>query len=513
MTNSLSIRPNRPTPTSLGEIADQFARRTQGDLIGKTVTGVTLDSRDVRVGDLYVGMPGANQHGASFSQQAADLGAVAIFTDEAGALLLEHIDLPILVTDEHPRNILGALSKLIYPDDNKANFFGITGTNGKTSVIYALAALLEAAGHTVGLSSTAERRIGEQVIESRLTTPEASEMHGLVSRMREEHVNDVLIEVSAQALVRHRLDGIRFDVAAFNNFSQDHLDEFASMDQYFEAKQALFTPEFADRGVVVVDSPEGVRVVKESKIPVTRLATEFGHEADWHMAVTRNTLDGVSFVLQGPDNQYFRGSVPLFGKFMAENVALALVMLHEAGISLDEVRAGLKNGRVPLYIPGRLEEMTEGGSGPRFFVDYGHTPGAFQAMLEALGEVTEGKIIFIIGADGDRDQTKRAAMGAIAAQGAAHVIICDYNPRFEDPASIRKQLIDGAKASGGLAELHEIPDQRDAISAAIQLAGPNDVILYAGPGHETTQEVAGEHIEFSARDEVRGALREAGIIA
>ena len=285
------------------------------------------------------------------------------------------------------------------------------------------------------------------------------------------------------------------------------------MQEYFQAKQKLFTPEFAERGVVVVDTLEGVQVAKESQIPVTRLATEFGHEADWHMAVTRNTIDGVSFVLQGPDNQYFRGSVPLFGKFMAENVALALIMIYEAGIPLAEIEQGLENGRVPLYIPGRLEEMTEGKPGPRFFVDYGHTPGAFIAMLDALGEVTEGNIIFIFGADGDRDRTKRAEMGAIAAQGAAHVIICDYNPRFEDPQAIRQQLIQGAVDSGGRAKLHEIADQREAIRAAIQLAGPNDVILYAGPGHETTQEVAGEHIAFSAREEVRGALREAGIIS
>ena len=202
---------------------------------------------------------------------------------------------------------------------------------------------------------------------------------------------------------------------------------------------------------------------------------------------------------------------------MAENAALALIMLHEAGIPLSRVAAGLDRGHIPLYIPGRLEEITDqsteaGKNGPRFFVDYGHTPGSFEAMLDALGEVVEGNIIFVFGADGDRDPSKRAAMGAIAARGASHVVFCDYNPRFEDPDAIRAALIDGAQRSGGRAKLHEVPNPGDAIREAIRLAGKNDVILYAGPGHETTQEVAGEHIPFSARDEVRGALREAGLM-
>src|SRR5690606_32042864 len=154
--------------------------------------------------------------------------------------------------------------------------------------------------------------------------------------------------------------------------------------------------------------------------------TEFGQQADWHLAVTRQTIDAVSFVLQGPEGAHFRGSVPLFGKFMAENAAISLIMLHEAGIPLSQIEAGLNRGRIPVYIPGRLEEMTDSHSeGPRFFVDYGHTPGAFDAMLEALAEVAPGKVIFMFGADGDRDTTKREEMGRIAAAGSDTLIVCD----------------------------------------------------------------------------------------
>lgn len=515
-TGAQSIRPQTPTPFPLRELAAQFGLGTTGTTDDVVLTGVSLDSRDVRPGDLYVGMPGALRHGADFAAQAAGLGAHAILTDEAGATRVHEagVDLPVLISASHPRAILGEVSAAVYGTaEMPAKLFGITGTNGKTSVVYMLAELLRAAGVTPGLSSTAERRVGDEVIPANLTSPEASELHGLLARMRERDVEGVAIEVSAQAVVRHRLDGVHFDVVAFNNFSQDHLDEFGDLESYFAAKLALFAPEHAARGVVVVDSAYGQRLAHESQIPVTRLATEYGQSADWHLAVTTQTLDGVSFVLQGPEGAHFRGSLPVFGRFMAENAALALIMLHEAGIPLAQVAAGLDRGRIPVYIPGRLEEMTPAGSaGPRFFVDYGHTPGSFEAMLDALGEVATGKIIFMFGADGDRDTTKREEMGRIAAAGADTVIICDYHPRSEPPEAIRAQLLAGAR-SAGHAEVYEEGDPRRAVRLAISLAEPGDVILYAGPGHEDHQEVAGQFIPYSARDEVRGALREAGLLS
>lgn len=514
-TGAQSIRPQTPTPIPLRDLAERFRLEAIGAANDVAITGVSLDSRDVRDGDLYIGMPGAKRHGADFAAQAAGLGARAILTDTSGADLVRaaKIDLPVLVAEVHPRELLGQVSAAVYGTaDYDAKFFGVTGTNGKTSVVYILAELLRAAGLVTGLSSTAERRVGDEVITANLTSPEASELHGLLARMREREVAAVAIEVSAQAVVRHRLDGVHFDVVAFNNFSQDHLDEFGDLESYFAAKLALFTSEHAARGVVVVDTPYGQRIARESQIPVTRLATAYGQQADWHLAVTAQTLDGVSFVLQGPAGAHFRGRVPVFGKFMAENAALALIMLHEAGIPLAQVSAGLENGLIPVYIPGRLEEMSQPGSpGPRFFVDYGHTPGAFEAMLDALGEVVPGKIIFMFGADGDRDTTKREEMGRIAAAGADTVIICDYHPRSEPPEAIRAQLLAGAR-SAAHAEVIEEGDPRAAVRLAISLAAPGDVILYAGPGHEDYQEVAGQFIPYSARDEVRGALREAGLL-
>ena len=515
--DALSIRPKNPRHAPLVEIAAKFALRATAPLEGLTANGVTLDSRDVRSGDLYLALPGTNRHGADFAAQAADRGAVAILTDAAGAKIARaaKTPIPVLVTDTAPRSIAGAVAAAVYGTaETTAKTFGITGTNGKTSVVYMLAELLGAAGYTTGLSSTAERRIGDEVIVSNLTSPEAPELHGLLARMAEKHVDGIALEVSAHAVERHRIDGVRFDVVAFNNFSQDHLDDFGDMETYFAAKLALFSPEHAERGVVVVDSPHGQRIAREAQIPVTRLSTEYGQEADWHLAITNQNLDGVSFVLQGPEGAMFRGSVPVFGRFMAENAALALIMLHEAGIPLEQVDGGLDRGRIPVYIPGRLELMSNpepGATGPRFYVDYGHTPGAFGAMLDALGEVAPGRIIFMFGADGDRDTTKREEMGRIAAAGSDVLIVCDYHPRSEPPESIRAQLIAGAR-SANHAEIIEEGDPRAAIRLAISLAGPDDVILYAGPGHEDYQEVAGQYIPYSARDEVRGALREAGLL-
>lgn len=514
-----SIRPLRPNGVQLRAILERFELDSDAAKLAldARVTGATLDSRDVRAGDLYFALPGARRHGAEFASQVAALGAVAILSDEAGATLVRNagVQVPVLVRSGDPRACIGEVSAFVYDTEElTAKTLGITGTNGKTSIVYLLDTLMRAAGLKTGLSSTAERRIGDVVSASSLTSPEAPELHGLLARMIEEHVEGISLEVSAHATVRHRIDGVNFDVVAFNNFSHDHLDDFGDMETYFAAKLALFQPGHAKRGVVVVDGPYGKRIAKESGIPVTTLATEYGASADWHLALTRQTLDGVSFVLQGPEGAHFRGSVPGFGKFMAENAALALIMLHESGIPISQVNKGLTQGRIPVYIPGRLEVMNPEAPltrAPRFYVDYAHTPGSFETMLTALGEVAPGRIIFMFGADGDRDTEKRGEMGRIAAAGSDMVIICDYHPRSEDPASIRAQLIAGAH-SANRAEVIEIPDARLAIRRAISLAEPGDVILYAGPGHEDYQEIAGTQIAYSARDEVRGALREAGML-
>jgi UDP-N-acetylmuramyl-tripeptide synthetase len=495
---------------SLSQLVADFGLDPVEGIEAVEVTGVTLSSRDAQPGDLYVGVPGRNAHGAAYAAEAVASGAVAVLTDEAGAALAADAGVPVIVTPD-ARAALGDVASWVYrTGENPASLFAVTGTNGKTSVVYLLAAILQQLGVVTGLSSTAERRIGSTAVVSSLTTPEASELHALLARMREEEVRAIAVEVSAQALSRHRVDGLVFDVAGFTNLSHDHLDDYAAMEAYFEAKLDLFTPEHSRRGVVTVDGEWGRRVADSSRIPVTTLATIPGVEADWRMSVVAESLESTTFRLEGPDGRAIETNVPLLGGFMAANAALAIVMLVETGYDLEAIAHALqRDGGIDVYVPGRAERVS-GERGPVVFIDYGHTPDAFQTTLAALRRVTAGRIVMVFGADGDRDVTKRADMGAIAARGADTVVITDFHPRYEDPRAIRASLLAGARAAVPDADLHEIADPRAAFRAALAMAGDGDVVLYAGPGHEDYREIAGEHLAYSARDDARLALREAG---
>ena len=485
----------------------------RGDLDEIEATGVVLSSNTVRAGDLYVGVPGRNAHGAQYAAAARDAGAVAVLTDAAGVELAAESGLPVLIAGD-ARATLGPVAAWIHrTDENPATMFAVTGTNGKTSVVYLLYGILRQLGVTAGLTSTAERRIGDEAVTSSLTTPEASELHALLARMREVDVRAVGIEVSAQALSRHRVDGLVFDVAGFTNLTHDHLDDYASMEVYYEAKRELFQPDRSRRAVITVDSEWGRRLVKESGVPATTLTTTHDVEADWRITVLDEQAAHTSFLLEGPGGRRLATRVPLLGWYMAANAALAIVMLVEAGYDLERIEAALgRDGGIDAYIPGRAERIS-GERGPVVYIDYGHSPDAFLQTLDAIRRTTPGRLIMVFGADGDRDTTKRADMGAIAARGADAVVITDFHPRWEDPAAIRATLIEGARAAVPDREIHEVADPRAAFRAALALAGDGDAILYAGPGHEDYHEVKGVKIPYSARDDARSALREAGWLA
>ncbi|SDS89671.1 Mur ligase family protein [Microterricola viridarii] len=510
MTGPTALRPQHPVSRSLSGLVDTFDLDVRGDIDGVELSGISLSTTTVQPGDLYVGVPGRNAHGASYAADAARSGAVAVLTDEAGAALAAEAGLPVLVTPD-ARAALGDVAAWIYRTaDNPATLFAVTGTNGKTSVVYVLYAILSQLGVVAGLTSTAERRIGELAVTSNLTTPEASELHALLARMREAEVRAVGVEVSAQALSRHRVDGLVFDIAGFTNLSHDHLDDYSDLENYFQAKLELFQPDRSRRGVVTVDSEWGTRLAQSSRIPVTTLSTLPGGTAEWRMSVLEEHATFTRFALEGPEGRRLETTLPLLGWFMAANAALAIVMLVESGFDLDAIAHALdRDGGIDVYIPGRTERVS-GEHGPTVYIDYGHTPDAFLNTLEAIRRTTEGRVIMVFGADGDRDTTKRADMGAIAARGADAVVITDFHPRFEDPASIRQALLDGARAAVPDAELYEIADPRAAFRAALALAGDGDAVLYAGPGHEDYQEVAGVKLPYSARDDARLALREAG---
>jgi len=512
------LRPANPPRRELSELATRFAREVRGELSGIALTGITLATADLRAGEAFVAIQGVNRHGAEFAATAAEKGAVAIITDAAGAEIAAPAGLPIIVVDD-PRGILGALSAWVYgtgADDSLPLLFATTGTNGKTSVSHLLEGVLDQIGVVTGLSSTAERHIAGEVIVSRLTTPEASEMHALLALMRERDVEAVAVEVSAQALSRHRVDGILFDVAGFTNLSHDHLDDYADMEEYFEAKLPLFRPDRARRGVVCLDSPSGATVVDRAEIPVVTVGTpsiaadpEAAARADWVVTIDEERAAGTTFTMAGPAGT-LTTTVPVIGPHMAANAALAIVMLLEGGYAWERITTALeRDGGIRAYLPGRTQ-LVSGESGPAVFVDFGHSPDAFEKTLAAVRRVTPGRVLMLFGADGDRDASKRFDMARTAVEGSDILVVTDHHPRFEDPDSIRATLVEGARTARPDAEIHEYSPPERAIIAAVGLVGEGDAILWAGPGHQDYRDIRGVRTPYSARELARRALKAAG---
>ena len=510
------LRPGNPPVHSLTDLAVHFGFEVHGDATGVAVTGLTLASREVVPGDVFVAVRGEHRHGAEFAAGAAGAGAVAVITDASGAAIAADSGLPVLVTAQ-PRLTLGALSAWVYStgrEDQLPTLFGVTGTNGKTSVSHLLEGMLGQLGQVTGLSSTAERHIAGEVIVSRLTTPEAYEMHALLALMREQGVQSVAIEVSAQALTRQRVDGLVFDVAAFTNLSHDHLDDYADMATYLGAKLPLFQPDRARRAVVSLDSAAGADVMRASGVPTVTVATvglatdQAVQQANWRVDILGEQRTGTTFRLSGQDDQSLVSTVPVIGRHMAANAGLAIVMLLEAGFEWSRVAETLASG-VQAYLPGRTE-LVSGATGPAVYVDFGHSPDAFEKTLAAIRRVTPGRVLMLVGADGDRDATKRLDMGRTAAEGSDMVVITDHHPRFEPPEQIRAALLEGARRARPDQPRYEYSPPEKAIEAALDLVGDGDAILWAGPGHQDYRDIRGERTPYSARELARRGLKARG---
>ncbi len=501
------LRPDHVTPVHFSNLVRHFTLE-QYRAGEAALTGISMNTADLRAGDLFVAMPGLKTHGANFAAKAIELGAAAIITDAAGAELID-ADLPIAIL-ENPRQHLGELAAFVYgnSEGNLPLLFGTTGTNGKTSTTYLLEAMLRQLGRVTGLTSTAERHIAGEVIVSRLTTPESTEMHALIARMREKQVSAIAVEVSAQAMTQQRVDGLHFDVVGFTNLSHDHLDDYGNMENYFGAKALLFRPEHASRGVVCLDTSYGARLVEQSEIPVVTITHLDDVAADYIVEVLQQTPEFTEFKLYSQTGETLVSRIPIIGAHMAYNAGLAIAMLVEAGFAFDEIADAIADG-INVYMPGRTE-LVSGKRGPNVFVDFGHSPDAFLNTLAAVRSVTTGKVIMVFGADGDRDATKRPDMARVSAEGCDLLVITDHHPRFEDPASIRATLVASARQARPELEIHEVSPPEAAIRLAVSLAAEGDSILWAGPGHQDYRDIRGVRTVYSARQEARDALREAG---
>jgi UDP-N-acetylmuramoyl-L-alanyl-D-glutamate--2,6-diaminopimelate ligase len=433
----------------------------------------------------------------AFADDALEAGAVALLTDPAGATDAP-VGVPLLVVPE-PRRLLGRLAAHVYGDPAAAmRMIGVTGTQGKTTTTRLAEGGLQRAGIRAGVIGTVGTRIAGEDVKTSLTTPEAPDLHALFALMREREVAACAMEVSSHALVMGRVDGVVFDVAVFLNLGRDHLDFHADVEDYYRAKASLFTPERARLALVSEDDEHGRRLARETALPV-RTFCATGADADWTAADVRPGPDGTTFRVRGPGVDV-DAAVPLPGDFNVSNALAAIAACAEAGFDPAAVARGIAEGG---GVPGRFERI-DAGQPFTVVVDYAHKPDAVRAALDSLRPLTGGRLIVVLGAGGDRDPGKRPMMGEIAARLADVLVVTDDNPRTEEPAAIRAALLEGART--GTAEVLEEGDRRTAIAAALERARPGDIVVVAGKGHETGQEIHGVVHPFDDRDVVRELL-------
>ncbi|MEO5853522.1 MAG: UDP-N-acetylmuramoyl-L-alanyl-D-glutamate--2,6-diaminopimelate ligase [Nocardioides sp.] len=454
------------------------------------VTGVSLSTARIRPGDLYAALPGAHAHGADFAGDALAAGAVAVLTDPAGAARLAAGTPALVVADV--RRVLGSVSAEVYDHPAAAvRMIGVTGTQGKTTTTRLAEGGLERAGIPAAVVGTIGTRLAGVDVRTALTTPEAPDLHGLFAVMRERGIGACAMEVSSHALVLGRVDGVVFDVAVFTNLGRDHLDFHTDLEDYYRAKASLFTLGRSRRALVNVDDEHGRRLAAEAEIPVRTYALA-DPAADWRAVDVDLTAAGSRFVVLGPDGIRVEAGCPLPGDFNVANTLAAVAACAEAGFDAAAVAAGIAAGG---GVPGRLERV-EAGQPFTVVVDYAHKPDAVEAAIRTLRPLTSGRVIVVLGAGGDRDAGKRPLMGEIAARAADLLVVTDDNPRTEDPAAIRREVLAGAAGAG---ETVEIGDRRAAIRHALGIAAPGDVVLIAGKGHESGQEIDGVVYPFDDR--------------
>lgn len=507
-----SLRPE-PHPVPLEEVfaAVPELRPAAEGAAGIHVSGATLDSRDVQAGDLYLALPGRVTHGALFAKEAVEAGAVAVLTDGEGARLCAALSAPVIAIPT-PREVAGAVAAAVHrwPARN-LQLVGVTGTNGKTTVASMVESGFAAAGLTTGLIGTVGVRIAGQDHAGVRTTPEATVLQSTLAVMRQSGVQFAVMEVSSIAMEEHRVDGLRFDVAAFTQLSRDHLDYHGDMETYFQAKARLFTPEHAALGIVGIDDDYGRRLATESTIPVYTWSVS-DPSADWHAAEVRAVAAGTAVRVIGPQKEESVVHVPLPGEYNVANALCAFAILRACGIDAIAAVQGLRSVRVAgrMQVVGRRSDP-DGGPDVVGVVDYAHTPDAISRVLSSIRVSAPARVIAILGAGGDRDALKRPMMGEAAAQHADVVIVTDDNPRSEAPEVIRAAVLAGAQAvSGRDTDLRDVGNRSEAVSVAVGMAEPGDIIVLLGKGHEQGQEVAGVITPFDDATVLAAALQAGG---
>ena len=489
----------------------------------REITGLCYDSRRVSPGAVFFGLAGAREDGGRYARQALEAGAAAVVV--ARGTTLAGADAATVVQVAEPRKALAQAAARFHDHPERAlKVVGVTGTNGKTTTTWMVESIARAAGLRTGVIGTTGVMIGDERRPASLTTPESPELFGLLREMVGRGSQIVAIEVSSHALVQRRAYGLACEVAIFTNLSHDHLDYHGTMERYLDAKLMLFdgrngvtSPGAAAvvhardpraPAVVAAAARGGLRVVRTSDDPradadvVVREVTPMSEGLRLVVSAPGGLREpGVAATREGARREH-RVGLPLLGRYNAANAAVAFGAALALGIEPAAIVRGLET--MPA-VPGRLERVTA-GQPFLVLVDYAHTPDALERALAAVREHARGRVVLVFGCGGDRDQAKRPVMGKVAAEGADRAWVTSDNPRGEDPRAIVEQILAGAPGRGLAVEL----DRRAAIAQAVAAAGPDDVVLIAGKGHETTQTIGTRVLPFDDRAVAAEALRALG---
>jgi len=472
------------------------------------VTGIAYDSRTVAPGQVFVALKGQHADGTAFARQAIARGAVAVVSESPAP---SDVNVAWAVVDDARVALAALAAAFVHNPSREMQVVGVTGTNGKTTTSYLLASILEAAGLRCGVLGTVAYRIGDEIREATRTTPEAPDVQALLREMVDRGCGACTMEVSSHALSLHRVDDITFAAGVFTNLTRDHLDFHGDMEAYFQAKRRLFEmlPASAP-SLLNIDDPRGAALADAGGRPVTYAISR---PADITPGPLSFSIDGLTFDVRTP-----RGTVHVRSKLVGRpnvyNILAATATAVALDIPFDAIERGL---RTLEGVPGRFEVVSGAKDDVMVVVDYAHTDDALKNLLETARPLARGRVITVFGAGGDRDRTKRPLMGAVAGRLSDLIVITSDNPRSEDPNRIIEEIQRGitadTKKDAGQRIL-TIVDRRAAITRAVELARPGDLVLIAGKGHEKYQVIGDKTLPFDDVAVARDALtkRRTGVV-
>ena len=456
------------------------------------ITDIGYNSRKVVPGSVFCCIVGLNFDGHNFAEQAVANGAAALLVERELP-----IDVPQLVTDDARKGMALISAAFFGHPEQEMRLVGVTGTNGKTTTTYMVKSIAEQAGMKVGIIGTIRNMIGTESLYTERTTPESVDLYRLLRLMADRSVDLVVMEVSSHALDQNRVYGLPFDVGLFTNLTQDHLDYHKTFENYLQAKKKLFYA--SKQAVINADDPYSARMSEGLTCPVTTFGVR--DKADIAGSNIDITTRGVVFDLHTPSGD-IRIDLPIPGLFSVFNAMGSVGAALALGLSLQQIKSGLE---IMTSVSGRLESVPTGRDFS-VFIDYAHTPDALENVLKTVREFAKSRILCVFGCGGDRDRAKRPIMGEIGGRYSDLAIITSDNPRSEEPMSIIDSIEEGIRRTG--THYTVIENRREAIRYALAEAGPDDIVLIAGKGHENYQEINGKRYRFDDKETVKELLAE-----